>query len=64
MIANIALGVLGRVAPQLNLMAIGFPVTIVIGFSALLASLNYLGTPLQQLFEFGLNSMMGFFVPS
>ncbi len=63
MIANIALGVLGRVAPQLNLMAIGFPVTIVIGFSALLASLNYLGTPLQQLFEFGLNSMMGFFVP-
>ena len=62
MIANVALGVLGRVAPQLNLMAIGFPITIVIGFSALLASLNYLGTPLQQLFEFGLNSMTGFFV--
>ena len=63
MIANVALGVLGRVAPQLNLMAIGFPITIVIGFSALMVSLNYLGTPLQQLFEYGLNSMLGFFVP-
>lgn len=40
MITNVALGILGRVAPQLNLIAIGFPVTIVMGFSALLASLD------------------------
>ncbi|WP_319240718.1 flagellar biosynthetic protein FliR [uncultured Propionivibrio sp.] len=63
MIANIALGVLGRVAPQLNLMAIGFPVTIVIGFAALLASMNYLAAPLQTLFEYGLQSMPGLLVP-
>ena len=62
LIANIALGVLGRVAPQLNLMAIGFPITIVLGFSALIVSLSYLATPLQQLFEFGLQSMLGYFV--
>ncbi len=62
LIANIALGVLGRVAPQLNLIAIGFPVTIVLGFLALLASMAYLGTPLQQLFESGLRSMLGWFV--
>jgi len=62
MITNIALGILGRVAPQLNLMAIGFPVTIALGFIALLASTSYLGAPLLQLFEFGLESMLGFFV--
>lgn len=62
LIANIALGVLGRVAPQLNLMAIGFPITIVLGFGALIVSLSYLADPLQQLFEFGLQSMLGYFV--
>ena len=62
LIANIALGVLGRVAPQLNMMAIGFPITIVLGFSALIVSLSYLASPLQQLFEFGLQSMLGYFV--
>ena len=62
LITNIALGVLGRVAPQLNLMAIGFPITIVLGFVALMVSMSYLSAPLQRLFEFGLQSMMGYFV--
>lgn len=62
LITNIALGVLGRVAPQLNLMAIGFPVTIILGFVALMVSMSYLSAPLQQLFEFGLRSMLGYFV--
>ena len=62
LITNIALGVLGRVAPQLNLMAIGFPITIVLGFIALMVSMSYLSAPLQRLFEFGLQSMMGYFV--
>ena len=62
LITNIALGVLGRVSPQLNLMAIGFPVTLILGFSALYVGMSYLGAPLQQLFEHGLQSMLGFFV--
>jgi flagellar biosynthetic protein FliR len=62
MITNIALGILGRVAPQLNLMVIGFPITIALGFIALLTSMSYLGTPLLQMFEFGLESMLKFFV--
>lgn len=62
LITNIALGVLGRVAPQLNLIAIGFPVTIILGFGTLMVSMTYLSAPLQQLFEFGLRSMMGYFV--
>lgn len=62
LITNIALGILVRVAPQLNLLAIGFPVTILLGFSSLLLSLSYLSMPIQQMFEFGLQSMLGFFV--
>ena len=62
LITNIALGVLGRVAPQLNLMAIGFPVTIILGFVALMVSMSYLSAPLQRLFEFGVQSMTGYFV--
>ena len=62
LITNVALGVLGRVAPQLNLIVIGFPVTILLGFVALYVGMSYLAAPLQQLFEHGLQSMLGFFL--
>ncbi len=62
LITNVALGVLGRVAPQLNLIVIGFPVTILLGFVALYVGTSYLAAPLQQLFEHGLRSMLGFFL--
>ena len=62
LITNIALGVLGRVAPQLNLMVIGFPITIALGFIGLLTGMSYLGAPLLNLFEYGLESMLRFFV--
>ena len=62
LITNVALGVLGRVAPQLNLIAIGFPVTILLGFSGLLFGLSLLATPLLQLYEYSLQSMLGIFV--
>jgi flagellar biosynthetic protein FliR len=62
LITNIALGILGRVAPQLNLMAIGFPVTLALGFIALLIGMSYLGAPLLHMFEFGLGSMLNYFV--
>jgi flagellar biosynthetic protein FliR len=51
LIANIAMGVLSRVAPQLNLFAIGFPVTMVAGFSVLMISMPYFGTALERLFD-------------
>lgn len=62
LITNIALGVLSRAAPQLNLFAVGFPVTLSLGFAALIISMSYLGAPLQQMFEHGLQSMLGHFV--
>jgi flagellar biosynthetic protein FliR len=62
LITNIALGILGRVSPQLNLIAIGFPVTILLGFAALYVSMLQLAAPLQQMFEYGLEAMLGNFV--
>ena len=51
LIANIAMGVLSRVAPQLNLFAVGFPVTMVSGFVVLAIALPYFGTALERLFD-------------
>lgn len=60
MITNVALAVLTRAAPQLNLFALGFPLTLMGGFVALAISLNYLASPLQGIFEFGMSAMLGF----
>lgn len=63
LITNLALAVLTRAAPQLNIFALGFPLTLAGGFISLAVSLNYLAVPLQSLFEFGLSSLLGFAVP-
>lgn len=62
-ITNIALGVLTRAAPQLNLFAVGFPLTLMGGFAALGLTLNYLSRPLLAIFETGLAAMLGFAQP-
>lgn len=55
LITNMALGILTRAAPQLNLFAIGFPLTLGVGFIVLLLSLPYLVTPLENVFMEGLD---------
>ena len=42
LLANLALGVLTRTAPQLNLFAVGFPVTLATGLAMLSLALPYL----------------------
>lgn len=64
MITNLALGVLTRAAPQLNLFALGFPLTLMGGFLMLGLSMNYLSIPLQAIFNYALESMLGFAVPA
>lgn len=62
MITNVALAVLTRAAPQLNIFALGFPLTLLGGFFALAVSTSYLAEPLQRLYEVALNAMLGFAV--
>ena len=63
MITNIALAVLSRAAPQLNIIALGFPITLIGGFVVLAVSLNYLASPIQGVFEQALSAMLAFAVP-
>lgn len=41
LITNLGLGVLGRAAPQLNIFAVGFPITMTIGLVACFVSVSY-----------------------
>lgn len=51
LITNLALGILTRAAPQLNLFGIGFPITIGVGFVMLAVTLPYLAAPIGSLFH-------------
>jgi flagellar biosynthetic protein FliR len=59
LVVNLALGVLTRAAPQLNIFAVGFPVTLAVGFGALILTLPYFGPlferTLDQAFMFVTN---------
>jgi len=59
-ITNIAMGVLTRAAPQLNLFALGFPLTLMGGFIVIALILNDLAMPIQAIFEAGLSAMQAF----
>jgi len=51
LLINIILGVLARIAPQLNIFAVGFPLTIMVGLSVLFMLLPYIQNPLIQAIE-------------
>ena len=51
LITNIALGILTRAAPQLNIFGIGFPLTLSVGFILIAVALPYLAVPLERLFQ-------------
>ncbi|GIK86580.1 MAG: flagellar biosynthetic protein FliR [Burkholderiales bacterium] len=48
LLANLALGVLVRTAPQLNLFAVGFPVTLTVGLGMLALSLPFVVPAMEQ----------------
>lgn len=59
LITNLALGVLTRVAPQLNIFAVGFPLTLSIGLLVMALSMPFYAPILEHLVHDGLNLMMG-----
>jgi flagellar biosynthesis protein FliR len=46
---NLALAALTRASPQLNVFAIGFPITLAVGFAALLLTLPWLSPAIESL---------------
>jgi flagellar biosynthetic protein FliR len=57
LITNIALGILTRAAPQLNLFGIGFPITIGVGFLMVALIVPYLTQPIESMFLRGIEAM-------
>jgi flagellar biosynthetic protein FliR len=57
LITNIALGILARSAPQLNIFAVGFPITIGVGFVTLWLTLPYLAPVMDYFTREGLNAI-------
>jgi flagellar biosynthetic protein FliR len=51
MFVNLSLGVISRVAPQLNIFAIGFPITLVVGIAGVALTLPMLEQPFASLIE-------------
>ena len=58
LIANLALGILTRAAPQLNIFSVGFPVTLLLGFVVLMLVLPQMGSALEQPIRLGLEMML------
>jgi flagellar biosynthetic protein FliR len=58
LVTNIALGVLTRAAPQLNIFAVGFPLTILVGILGLALVMPYFAPALERMFLEGLAAML------
>jgi hypothetical protein len=58
LLTNVVLGVLARVAPQLNVFAVGFPLTILVGLATLFLLLPYIEVPLRAALERALGIWM------
>lgn len=67
LITNLALGILTRAAPQLNIFAVGFPLTLGIGLLLMSLALPYFAPVLSQMFQNGFSIMntlsLGYFRP-
>lgn len=57
--ANLALGIVSRVAPQMNIFAIGFPVTLTVGMVGIAATLPMLDQPFMALMERAIDIFAG-----
>lgn len=51
LILNLGLGIMSRIAPQLNVFTVGFPISLSIGLAALAVLLPYLERPMRILLE-------------
>jgi len=51
MFANLALGIVSRVAPQISIFSIGFPVTLTVGLIGMAAMLPMLDEPVMALMQ-------------
>lgn len=51
LIANVAVGIMTRAAPQLNIFAVGFPITLAVGLLSLWIAIPFMTPAVAKLFE-------------
>lgn len=59
MFVNLVLGIVSRVAPQMNIYAVGFPVTLAVGLIGIAATLPMLDQPVMALMERAIDVFTG-----
>jgi flagellar biosynthetic protein FliR len=59
MFVNLALGIVSRVAPQMNIYSIGFPITLMVGLIGVAATLPLMDQPFMGLMERAINIFLG-----
>jgi flagellar biosynthetic protein FliR len=59
MFVNLAMGIVSRVAPQMNIYAVGFPVTLSVGLIGIAATLPMLDKPMLMLMERAIDIFTG-----
>lgn len=58
LIANLSIGIMTRAAPQLNIFAVGFPITLGAGFAVLFVTLPYMAPLFERLMHDGFQVML------
>ena len=58
LIANLSIGIMTRAAPQLNIFAVGFPITLAAGFLMLFVTLPYMVPIFERMMLDGLQMML------
>ena len=51
LLVNVVMGLVARVAPQMNIFSVGFPVTLGVGMTGLWLTLPMMQTPLTMALE-------------
>lgn len=64
LMTNIALAILTRTAPQLNLFGIGFPITLSMGFLIVALALPQMQRPIENMLHMGSENMRKLSVPA
>ena len=58
LVCNLGLGVLARVAPQLNVLAVGFPISLLVGMVILVVALPFIGQYIEGTLARGFELML------
>ena len=58
LMTNLSLGIMTRAAPQLNLFAVGFAITLIAGFAVLYLSIPFFAPVVERMFHDGLSTAL------